>query len=163
MLSPCAYLLDNIIIKSLFSFKRVRVRMFTSTFNNISNISWRSVLLVKETGVPGKTTKPSQVIAKLYHIMLYRVYLFELTTLVVIGTYWKSRFRSNYHSITTTTPFKRFCHKAFIPVLFYQDCCMMLHLRYNIHCRTKILVKTLRPIFSNENKDSFYLTIIVVP
>jgi hypothetical protein len=31
-----------------------RFMMFNATFNNISAISWRSVLLVKETGVPGE-------------------------------------------------------------------------------------------------------------
>ena len=31
---------------------RVRVMVFNATFNNISAISWRSVLLVEETGVP---------------------------------------------------------------------------------------------------------------
>jgi hypothetical protein len=31
---------------------RVRVMVFNSTFNNIPVISWRSVLLVEETGVP---------------------------------------------------------------------------------------------------------------
>ena len=35
-----------------------------ATFNNISVISWRSVLLVEETGGPGVTDK-------LYHMMLY--------------------------------------------------------------------------------------------
>jgi hypothetical protein len=30
--------------------KRVRVLVFNATFNNISVISWRSVLLVEETG-----------------------------------------------------------------------------------------------------------------
>ena len=28
--------------------------VFNATFNNISAISWRSVLLVEETGVPGE-------------------------------------------------------------------------------------------------------------
>jgi len=30
--------------------------VFNATFNNISLISWRSVLLVEKTGVPEKTT-----------------------------------------------------------------------------------------------------------
>ena len=34
------------------------VRMFNATFNNISVISWRSVLLVEETGVPGENHRP---------------------------------------------------------------------------------------------------------
>ena len=32
----------------------VRVMVFGTTFNNISVISWRSVLLVEETEVPGE-------------------------------------------------------------------------------------------------------------
>jgi hypothetical protein len=43
--------------------------VFNDTFNNISAISWRSVLLVEETRLPGENL--SQVIDKLYHIMLY--------------------------------------------------------------------------------------------
>ena len=42
-----------------------------ATFNNISATSWQSVLLVEETIVPGKTIDLSQVIDKLYHIILY--------------------------------------------------------------------------------------------
>jgi hypothetical protein len=33
---------------------RVRVMVINATFNNISVISWRSILLVEETGVPGE-------------------------------------------------------------------------------------------------------------
>jgi hypothetical protein len=45
--------------------------VFNATFNNISVISWWSVLLVEETKVPEKTIDLSQVTDKLYHIMLY--------------------------------------------------------------------------------------------
>jgi hypothetical protein len=33
---------------------RVRAMMFSATFNNITVISWRAVLLVQETGIPGE-------------------------------------------------------------------------------------------------------------
>jgi hypothetical protein len=53
--------------------------VLSTTFNNISAISWRSVLLMEETGVP------------------------ELTTLVVIDTDCIGSYKSNYHAITTTS------------------------------------------------------------
>ena len=60
------------------------------TFNNISVISWWSVLLVEENRVPGTTTALPQVTDNLDHIMLYQAHLaragFELTSLLVIGT-----------------------------------------------------------------------------
>ena len=43
--------------------------VLNATFNNISAISWHSVLLVEEIGVPGEVTE------KLYHIKLNRVHL----------------------------------------------------------------------------------------
>ena len=67
-----------------------RVIVFNATFNNISVLSWRLVLLVEETEVPEKTTDLSQVTDK-------------LTMLVVIGTDCIGSCKSNYHTITATT------------------------------------------------------------
>ena len=38
---------------------RVRVMVFNATFNNISAISWWSILSLKETGVPVENHKPA--------------------------------------------------------------------------------------------------------
>jgi len=44
------------------------VTVFNATFKNISVISWRSVLLVEETGVPVENHRPAAITDILYHI-----------------------------------------------------------------------------------------------
>ena len=81
----------------------VCLMVFNATFNNISVISWWSVLLVLETGGPGEnrqhvTSHWQTLLHNIVHLALIEI---ELTTSVVIGTDIGSC-KSNYHTITAT-------------------------------------------------------------
>jgi hypothetical protein len=43
--------------------------VFNATFNNISVISWLSVLLVKETGLPGENHRPDNPRSTKYYVI----------------------------------------------------------------------------------------------
>jgi hypothetical protein len=85
------------------------ILVFNTTFNNISAITWQSVLLVEETGVPRETHDLQQVTDKLTnHIMMYWVHL----TMSRIRTHnfggcrhylHIGSYKSNYHTIMTTS------------------------------------------------------------
>ena len=88
----------------------VRVVVFIAAVDNISVLSWWSVLLVEETRVPAdKTTDLFQVIDKIYHIMLYQV---DFATRVIRA---HNVSKSNYHTIKTTTPLPDTLYTGFIP------------------------------------------------
>ena len=88
--------------------------VFNATFNNISVISWRSVLLMEETGVPGEKQRPA---ASHWQTLSHNVVSstprlsarFDLTTFVVIGTDWigTCSYKPNYHAITATPAFEK--------------------------------------------------------
>ena len=48
----------NVYVFCQFSYIRVTVVVFNATFNTISVMSWRSVSLVENTGVPGENHRP---------------------------------------------------------------------------------------------------------
>ena len=72
------------------------VMVLNSIFNNISVISWRSVLLVEETE---ENRRPAAIRGQNAVLLV----MTGIRTLVVIGTYCKGRCKSNYLTITTTT------------------------------------------------------------
>ena len=80
--------------------------MFNATVNNISVISWWSVLLVEETKYPEKITDLPQITDR-HHIILYRVHLAmsRILTHNVTGdrTDCIGSCKSNYHMIITMT------------------------------------------------------------
>ena len=73
-----------------FIFCYFGVMVFNATFNNISVISWRSVLLVEETRVPGGNHQPVASHFITYSCIEYISSWtgFEITTYVVIRTDW---------------------------------------------------------------------------
>jgi hypothetical protein len=54
-----ASVLDTTLCDKVLFLRLVGFIVFNVTFNNISVISWRSVLLVEETGVPGENHWPA--------------------------------------------------------------------------------------------------------
>ena len=83
--------------------------VLNTTFNNISVISWQSVLLVEETGVLRENHWPvASHWQTLPHNVVSKTHRHEQDSnsqlIVVIGTDCVGSCESNYHTITITTP-----------------------------------------------------------
>ena len=78
---------------------RVRVMVLNATSNNSAVISWWYNLLVEETEIPKKIIDLSECCIEYTSPWTG----FELRTSVVIGTYCIGSYKSNHHTITTTT------------------------------------------------------------
>ena len=83
------------------------VMVFNATFNNISVIFWRSVLLVEETGVPGENHRPvtSHWQTLSYNVVSSTPLLRGIQIHNIIATDCTGNCKSIYHTITTTTKF----------------------------------------------------------
>jgi hypothetical protein len=77
----------------------VSVMVFNATFNSVSAMSWRSVLLVEEAEVPGENHR----LAGGHWQTLSNIV--ELRSLALIGTDCNWSCKSNYHTIKTTLVF----------------------------------------------------------
>jgi hypothetical protein len=87
-----------------------------TTFNNISVISWQSVLLMEETEVPGENHRP---VASYWQTLSNNVVhlpwsIFALTTWVVEGTDCIDSCKSNYCTITAMTAHNFLCNLLFV-------------------------------------------------
>jgi len=65
------YQILNNIFQNCFQQGLEWVIMFNATFNYISVILWRSVLLVEDTGVPGFSTESRKIMAMRWESILY--------------------------------------------------------------------------------------------
>ena len=87
--------------------RRVGITVFKATFNNISVISWQSVLMVEETRVHGENHRPTtshwQTLS--HNVILSSPRLSGVRTHNVSGDrhYWTGNYKFTYHTITSTT------------------------------------------------------------
>ena len=116
--------------------------VFNATFNNISVLSWQSVLLMEQTGVPG-----------VVHLAWEG---FKLTTLVVIGTDIIGSYKSNYHTIMTThPPFLLKKHKFYHKLIWFF--CLCRNPEFG-NIAESVLENTLLNIMSEALKEEFNIT-----
>ena len=129
--------------------------VFNATFNNISVISWRSVLLMGETRIPGENRRPVVSHWQTLSITQCRIEytspwtVFKLTTLVVIGTDCIGSCISNYHTIPTITALSKTtglchpCHNNFA-INIFKLALLRKHAPINLHITTEKITEMSR-------------------
>ena len=93
----CHSLLRRVMVHMLQSFWG-GVMVFNVTFNNISAISWRSVLLVEETGVPGENHRGEEGANSLI-----------ISSDCLIYICWLYAYWTVYHSLSFKCSFEHTC------------------------------------------------------
>jgi hypothetical protein len=95
--------MSNTIVYENTSFGWFTLMVFNTTFNNIPVISWRSVLLVEETGGPEENHQP---VTSHWQTLSHNAVHLALIEIHNISGYIVSS-KSNYHTITAATaPYK---------------------------------------------------------
>jgi hypothetical protein len=112
-------------------------------FNNISAISWWSVLLLEETGVPGENHRlaASHWQTLVHNVVSSTPHLSGVgfITLVVMGTDCIGSNKSNYHTITTMTAHEtKLVHLYIIPYHSIILCSITLSTDENIILFTNV-------------------------
>jgi hypothetical protein len=97
--------------------------VFNTTFNNISVISWWSVLLVEETGGPGENHQPvashGQTLShNVVHLALIKIQTHNMSGVLIIHLLkgWMSRIYTKIRKIRSVVKYK---------LVSESNCCML--------------------------------------
>jgi len=117
--------------------KNVCLMVFNATFNNISVVSWRSVLLVEETGGPGENHQPvashwQTLSHNVVHLVLIEVRTHNISDCICSC-------KSNYHTITATTAPGGYWREFQYLWNFTAECARKLNLKFNLN-KSKVMV-----------------------